>query len=374
MEAVGGSNMDANQKVLNLHQLVTLFMLSSGLMDHVIVIPFLLGIGGRSAWISVLIAGLLITCLLPLLVYVMKSTSMAPIFSWVKQRYGAFLSLLLRVPVLVYVFVLGTVTIVDTVGWVKSMFLPDTPAWFITLLLMGACIWAAYSGIQTIARCGIFLLPLVVLFGFFVATANIPRKHYVYLLPLLENGWNPVLKCIFVVGGGMVEIALVLLLQHHMKEKVKFRHLLFTLWALVGLTIGPLMGAIAEFGPDEAAKLRFPAYEEWRLVRIGHYVEHVDFLSIFQWLSGAFVRLSMSILLVKETLIGHTAKKTASLVTVVIIAALMTVFVLLPHSDKEFVRLLNQWYFIGAITIILFVSMGVALLAWMKRTERSGST
>ncbi|WP_282936999.1 endospore germination permease [Paenibacillus sp. RC67] len=366
--------MDTNQRGLNLHQLVTLFMLSSGLMDHVIVIPFLLGIGGRSAWISVICVGLIMTCWLPLLLYVMKKTNMEPIFGWVRRKYGKILSSILRIPVILYMFAIGTITIVDTVAWVKSMFLPDTPTWFITLSLMGVCIWAAYSGIRTIARCGIFLLPLVVLFGIFVATVNIPRKHYHYLLPILENGFSPVAHGMFIVGGGMVELVLVLLLQHHVQEQLKFRHLLFTLWVLVGLTVGPLIGAIAEFGPDEAARLRYPAYEEWRLVRIGHYVEHVDFLSIFQWLSGAFIRLSLSIFIVKDLIQDYMPKKTASFTFILIISALMIGIVLLPHSDKDFVKFLNQWYFTSAITITLVFSLGVTLLAWIKKQGRSGST
>lgn len=366
--------MDTNQRGLNLHQLITLFMLSSGLMDHVIVIPFLLGIAGRSAWISVLCVGVVLTCWLPLLLYVMKKTNMEPIFVWVRHKYGAFLSSILRIPVMLYLFAIGAITVVDTVAWVKSMFLPDTPTWFITVSLMGVCVWAAYSGIQTIARCGIFLLPLVVLFGIFVATVNLPRKHYHFLLPILENGFGPVAHGMFVVGGGMVELALVLLLQQHMQEKLKFRHLLFMLWVLVGLTVGPLIGAIAEFGPDEAARLRYPAYEEWRLVRIGHYVEHVDFLSIFQWLSGAFIRISLAIYLVKDLLQDYISKKTASLPIILIITALMIYIVLRPHSDKDFVQFLNQWYFTGAIAITLLLSLGVMLLAWFKKQGRSDSS
>jgi spore germination protein KB len=63
---------------------------------------------------------------------------------------------------------------------------------------------------------------------------------------------------------------------------------------LVVLTLGPLIGAITEFGSVEAEKMRNPAYEQWRLLSIGH-VTRLDFLSIFQWLSGSFVRISLSL-------------------------------------------------------------------------------
>ncbi|MFH5185072.1 endospore germination permease [Paenibacillus sp. TAB 01] len=362
-----------SQKGLNLHQLITLFMLSSGLMDHVIVMPFLLGTAGRSGWISVLIVGLLLTCWLPSLTYAIRKMNGQPVFEWVKRKYGALPALLLQAPVMIYVFAFGTVTLVDTVGWVKSMFLPETPLWFITIALMGVCVWAAFLGIRKIARCGIFLLPLVVLFGIFVSVANIPRKHYMHLLPILENGFHPVFKGIFIGMGGLIEVVLVLLLQHHLEEKLKVRHLTFILWMLVGLTAGPLIGAIVEFGPDEAARLRYPAYEEWRLVRIGHYVEHVDFLSIFQWLSGSFVRISLSLFLMKDLLRSDSSGTRASFLIIMTGAVLMTIIALLPFSDQGFVELLSKWYFSGTIAVALLFSIGLMLLTRFKMQERSGS-
>ncbi|MFR9721672.1 hypothetical protein ACL00X_20305, partial [Aeromonas diversa] len=68
------------------------------------------------------------------------------------------------------------------------------------------------------------------------------------------------------------------------------------------LTLGPTIGAIAEFGPFVAAKQRYPAFEEWRLVSIGRYIEHLDFLSVYQWFVGAFIRLSLLCFLTPDVL------------------------------------------------------------------------
>ena len=68
------------------------------------------------------------------------------------------------------------------------------------------------------------------------------------------------------------------------------------LFILMGLTMGPTIGAITEFGPIEAAKQRYPAYEEWGLGSIGRFIEHFDFLSIYQWLTGAFIRVGLLVI------------------------------------------------------------------------------
>lgn len=361
----------AGNRNINFHQLVSLFMLSSGLMDHVIVIPFLLGISGRNGWMSVVAVGLLLSCWLPVMSYVMKKTNMQPVFGWIEQKYGRPLSLLIAVPVFLYMFAFGTVTIVDTVGWVNSIFLPETPVWFVTLLLMGVCVWVAHSGIEAIARCCIFLLPLVVMYGIFVGVVNTPRKRYDLLLPVLGEGIAPVLHGMFIAGGGLIEVTLIVLMQHHLARKPKFPQLLLVLWLLVGLTVGPYIGAVAEFGPEEAAHLRYPAYEEWRLVRIGHYVEHVDFLSIFQWLAGAFIRVSLALFLLKDLAWNYIMPKHNAKIGVVLLAVLMSAFVLLPITDKAFVAILSRWYFTGALTVLLLFSLGMLLLAWFAKPERS---
>lgn len=359
---------------LNLHQLITLFMLSSGLMDHVIVMPFLLGLSGRNGWISALAVGLLLTCWLPLLLYVMKKTQLQPLLPWIKYKYGRWTAYALKLPVAVFLFTLGTVTLIDTAGWVRTMFLLETPQWFIVLSLMGVIVWAACSGLNVIARCGIFLLPLVAAFGIYISVANGPRKHYAYVLPMLENGLTPVWKGMFIVGGGLVELSLILLLQHHLLRQPKLRHLLFILWVLVGLTIGPLLGALAEFGPTEAAHLRYPAYEEWRLIHIGHYIEHLDFLSIFQWLSGSFVRIAFALLLLQEVLVSHRSTKLKKSAVIVTAAALMIVLSLMPITDKNFVAFLSTWYFTGAIAVCVGFSLVAALLAALPKREGGRSS
>ncbi len=95
---------------------------------------------------------------------------------------------------------------------------------------------------------------------------------------------------------------MLLFLQHQYKDRIRWYHFGIMLFILMGLTLGPLIGAITEFGPVEAAKQRYPAYEEWGLVSIGRYIEHLDFFSIYQWLTGTFIRVSFMLYIVADLL------------------------------------------------------------------------
>ncbi|MED1782309.1 endospore germination permease [Brevibacillus fortis] len=364
--------MDNHLKSIPFNQVIMIFLLSSGLMNHVTVIPFLLSTAGRSSWVSVLAATILVCLWAPLIRYLMWSTNMEPLHTWIQIRFGRIVSYLLLIPAMIYVFFFGTVTLVETIAWVKTMLLPDTPVWFLALWLMVACGWAAMSGFNVIARASVFLLPFVVLLGFFVSTANIPRKNYSHLLPILENGYSPVVQGLIYISGGLLEIVLILFMQPFLIKTPKTSKLILLLWLLCGLTIGPLIGAIAEFGIVEASKQRFPAFEEWRLLQIGKYIDHVDFFAVYQWLAGAFIRIALALLILKNVLPHPCVKRSNGIVLG--FAFSMFAVVSLPYNDKLFYEFLAQWYFPVAVWFTLLFSgiLFVLIVMSKKRGVSSG--
>jgi hypothetical protein len=169
--------------------------------------------------------------------------------------------------------------------------------------------------------------------------------------PFFENGYAPILKGMVYPLSGLTELFLFLFLQHQMNGSIRYRDFAITAILLTGLTIGPLLGAISEFGQHEAAKQRFPAYEEWELVSIGHYIEHIFFFSNYQWLSGAFVRITLFIIIIKEIISRY---KNYSKVILYTLICFIEVFALYPVSDFSYSNFLfytliplTTWFFLG---------------------------
>lgn len=140
----------------------------------------------------------------------------------------------------------------------------------------------------------------------------------------------PVWKGVVFVGAGFVELIILLFMQQHIRVKYSLLSLLMLALILIGLTFGPVTGAISEFGVGESEKLRYPAYEEWRLVNIGLYIEHMDFLSIYQWFSGAFIRMSLTMFLIVDILrIQSNGKR---LFVLAVLFSLLIAVSVLPYS------------------------------------------
>lgn len=341
-------------------QIVVMLMLTNGLMNHVLVIPMMLDSAKRDSWISVLFAGVLYLIWTALLYFIYRKTGSEPLMQWMKQRYGPAVAYFLAILISLYCFVIATTTLTDTVTWINLSFAPQTPLSVHAGLFALLCLGNALLGIRSIAVTSTVLLPFVVVLGFFVMATNFQNKDYSLLLPIMEDGLAPVAKGMVYAGAGFTEMILFLLIKHHLRAPVPYYQIFLLAVIFIGLTIGPTIGAIVEFGPLEATKLRYPAYEEWRLANIGLYIEHLDFLSIYQWFSGAFTRVSLSLLLIVDVFL--IPKGRSRFWWLLGLCFLATVLSLYPISTIEFYSLLSKRLLPAMLVLAVSLSLLLALL------------
>ncbi|BDG47112.1 MULTISPECIES: endospore germination permease [Parageobacillus] len=350
-----------NNNPLNIIQLICIFMLSIGLMNHVIVIPLLLDAAGRDAWISAIIALGALPLWLPLLYFIMKQSKQMNLFLWLKTEFNSAIAYFVAILGSLLLLVISYVTLSDTVTFTTTTYLTRTPDWAILFTLTVMCFYNAYYGIPSIAKTAVILLPLVSIFGILVAIATIPHKDYSLLKPIMANGFAPVFKGMIYAGAGYVEIFLILFMQHHLQARFSFKALFIISLLAASLSIGPTIGAIMEFGPKEATNLRYPAFEGWRLISLGTYIEYLDFLAVYQWMSGAFIRISLATALIPE--LFHITDKKARLRILIIIYITIFLLSLIPISDDKFLSLLYQLVLPFSLLLIFFLSLFVGMLS-----------
>lgn len=346
---------------ISIVQVSLLIMTAIGLKNHVTVIPHLLAASKRDAWISAILALVIIILWSTLLVYIHKATQPNNIFDWIEKQIGPKTKWILSIPTSIVFVFLAALSIKELVAWTKVTYLPLTPSFFTISLFVLLCVFLVATSLQTMATVNTFVLAIVIVFGFFVAFANIQFKDYSLLLPILEHGFNPIFKGMIYPMSGFIEVISLLFLQQKIYDKLTFKAMAINLIILFWLTAGPLIGAIIEFGPIEAARLRFPAYEEWGLVTIGRFIEHVDFLVIYQWITGAFIRVAFLIFLSIEVLdIKDKRKRIGILIFYSLVVVTLN---LIPISDitthriiRDYSMPINFWFFLGlSILLSLFV-------------------
>lgn len=356
-------------KEISTFHVILLFMTSTGLQNHVIIIPSLLEVAGRDAWISILFSFIIYLIFALLIYFVIRKTKQQNLFMWMKEHSWKPITYGIMSLIVVYLLAISILTLKDLTLWTNIAYLPTTPELVIAITFLILCLLAASTSIRTIAIVNGILLPIVVLLGFFVMTANFPKKDYTLLTPLFEHGYQPAIQGISYVGAGMVEIILILFIQHRVKTRINYFSLVMIGILLTWLTIGPTMGAIATFGPEKAGQLRFPAYEQWALVSIGRFLEHVDFLSIYQWLSGGFIRISLVLFLILDLLQITDSKK--KIKWLVVCGLIIVIALFIPLSDIQYVHLLSTFFLPGILIYVLSLTILVFLVSFSRKGRPS---
>lgn len=358
-----GSGLNVN-KTISVFQALTIIILAVGFSNHVTIIPLLLHVGMRDSWVSVLLTYLLSNLWLLLPYYIAKTTGQQSLFDWLRQQYGKWAARFLIWPAAIYVLFIAALTIRETTKWVSITYLPRTPGTVVAGSLILLCLFIAGSGIRPIAITTGILLPLVWLLGYFVMSANFQYKDYSKIFPIFTDGLEPVLNAMVYAGGGFIEIIILLLFKHNIEKPIRLLYWFILAFILAGLTMGPLIGSMATYGPVESANQRYPAFEQWRLVTIGKYIAHVDFLALFQWLSGAFIRISLAIYILLDF-----CKPDSRLLKRFILFILL--FILLgiavaPISDMNFINWIKTRYYPYSFFAVLAYSILLSLLVFAK--------
>ncbi|MEO2205635.1 endospore germination permease [Paenibacillus pabuli] len=324
-------------------QAMMLIMLSVGLISHVLIIPALLSAVKRDSWISVLLSAGPYLVFALMLAYVSRFLQHQTLHEWLTSHLGKPLGLLFRIGNSLFFLSVIYFTLHDTTTWAKTSYLTETPILATSIALMSLCAYAAYKGIRSLAFTAGLVLPLVVLLGFYVAIVNTQYKDYSRLLPVLEHGWRPVLHGMVYSLAGMFELLFIWYIQPHLSKRIRVWQYVMLAFIILGLTLGPLVGAIVEFNPFEAAKMRYPAFEEWRIASLGKYIAQTDFFSIYQWLAGSFTRISLAMYIVVE--IWNIKSTSRRIITFISIAVFFILSMVYRLDDMTFEKLLVQYVF-----------------------------
>ncbi|WP_233567709.1 endospore germination permease [Cohnella faecalis] len=325
---------DSNGKI-NFFQACLILMLMNGLANHVIVNPMILDASGRDAWLSVLCAGTVLMLWFILLTWLMKRSGQQKLQPWLASKTRPAISWLLVLPICVQLYLIGGMTVAHTAIWTLTNYLPNTPKLLLVVAITLICALSAIWGIRILAVTSAILLPFVIALGYFVSTSNLPQKNFELLKPIAEHGWPPIVDGMVYAGGGFVELIVFLVMQHRLSTKISVWKMLVFAAISTYIMIGPVIGAITEFGPVEAAKQMESPYEQWRLVKLGSYVEHVDFFSIYQWLSGAIVRVGLSVFLLVDMLPIRQARARNWLIIAIIFS--FVIISMIPSMSTRFI-------------------------------------
>jgi len=360
--------MDYQHGKISIWLAMSMVILGTGLMAHVLSLPVILNIAGRDSWVSVLLAAPFFILWIFIYFKMIHRLKRQSIIDWLEKQWGKTATWGMKIIFSAILFFNAFYTVIDTMMWTNSTYLQQTPVFVVALCMMLLCVWMAYSGLQSIAIVSSILLPLVILLGYFVSFSNVKFKDFTLLFPIFDNGYTPAIHGSFYVLASLFDIWIVLLFSHNVKKTFTNVQLFFFALFFLMMVLGPITGAISEFGPTEALKQRHTTFDQWKILSLGQLMQHVDFLSIYQWLSGAIVRTAISIYLMID--VFQLKKNKSRLILLSILSVIMFSLLFFQWRDDLMLLLMQHIYFPSLFVFVLMLTIAVLVTQWIiKRKE-----
>ncbi|MGO4889468.1 endospore germination permease [Anaerobacillus sp. MEB173] len=346
-------------------QLFFVLILALGISNHVLLLPHLLKAAKRDAWVCILIGYVILILWGFLLHLILKKNGKQKLSLWLKERTNVPFSAFIILLFIVYIGLSGVITFYDFIQTIHIYFLPLTSIWVIVVFFLILCVVAAYSNLKTIVYMSAILLPFVWVLGHFVAIATLGGKNYSYIFPIMTQGTAPLIEGTMIVLAGSVDLLLLLLLQQHVNKTFTFTNIFILISILMGLVLGPAIGSISSFGPNVVAQLRFPAFEQWRLLMLGEHFSHLDFLAVFQLLSGSTIRVALFLFLLYD--IFENQSTVVKRTTLILYSILLAVLSIYPISDIWVTTALRYYFYPSALIFGVIITLIFIVVSYLPQ-------
>ncbi|MBS4213877.1 GerAB/ArcD/ProY family transporter [Neobacillus rhizophilus] len=176
--------------------------------------------------------------------------------------------------------------------FIESAFLHKTPMIFVTASIALSCAIAVHGGIETIGRCAIIFLPIVLALYILIYVFLIPDLNVKNILPIMQEGVMPSIQGSLAPHAWLSQFSLMsFLLPFLTKQQKVMKWGMFSVIASVLTMVFINLGNLFLFG-GIIINLQFPVFEAARFISIGSFFEHIESIVIAIWVLGGFVQLS----------------------------------------------------------------------------------
>ncbi|TYS49184.1 GerAB/ArcD/ProY family transporter [Bacillus infantis] len=238
---------------------------------------------GHDGWISIIIAGLLVSAVIFLSVMMLKQYESADLFGIHYDVFGIFLG---RFVNLFYTFYLISgiyVIVMNYVEIVQAWVFPDLPTWFLAMILLLLSVYAVMGGVRIAV--GFSFMSFLLTF-WIVLIIIIPARDfdYTHLLPILNRGYADILKGVYKTSLSIVGFEMLLFLYPFIKNKKK-AHLYTQLGGLYTTLLFVLVTVISIgfFGEKGLEKTIWPVLSMFKIVRLPN-LERFEFIAVSFWM------------------------------------------------------------------------------------------
>jgi spore germination protein KB len=252
----------------------------------------------QDAWIVLLLASIGILAITFLTNKLSLRYPDKTIFEYSQEILGKWLGKIIILPYLLIWFLTMMIQLSTVGDFVNLSLLPNTPIFFVFLLMMMVVTYVTIKGgITAIGRLSLVAGPLLMFISFLPLFLNFQSMKWVYLQPVLgDSNWKDMLSGTYSATGMMAEGTLLplMLLAFTSNPKEGARKILWgysfnLLWIILAS-----IAILAMFGPNLAPNGGVSIFDMYiKSISILDFIQNLDVLALFIWMFHYCARIAL---------------------------------------------------------------------------------
>jgi spore germination protein (amino acid permease) len=173
---------------------------------------------GTDGWIALLLGGAMSIVASLIIANIMEKHPHDTIFELLPRYFGTWIGKMIGFAFVLYAALAATTVIFTSVHLVQVWILPQATNYFLMALFMVPVFLAARSGVRLLGRYAEIVFYMTLWMPFLIA---VPLKdgHFLHLLPVVKEGWLPIIKTVKTTILSFLGFELAFLLYPFLKEK-----------------------------------------------------------------------------------------------------------------------------------------------------------
>ena len=324
---------------------------------------------GRDAWISVIIASIILLLYLTYILYICNKSNCYDMNKIYHKALGKTMGDIF----LVLFIITLIITLIESssveANALHVNLLSDTPPWFFLFFILIPAIYVTEKGTRAVTIVTIMVIFLTFVAGINLAILTAKYKDYSYLLPIMANGVTTsfILSIIKVLGCyGSVAICFPYLSKVTNKSKIT-KYSIIAILIVIQMEIISTSGVLATFGDIRTVRINYPKLIQTQLVSFFDFLEGGEFYVMLQIVGGWFVKYFLTLNAVLILLKKFSLFNKYSIYIVSIIVFVFSYFV---SAKVIFLyKFLNLYVYFSAVSFVLIPTIIFSL--YYIKTKKS---
>ena len=271
---------------------------------YILIITFMIGTTSalssyseskQDTWIALLMTLVLVTPIVIIYGSILNNHTDKDLFQILEHIFGKIAGKIIGALYTFYFFHLGAICIRNMTEFIQVSSFPETPQYLTALFIGLLTIYILKSGLEVMARVNRFIFPFIA----FILTITLlfvaPRAKPTNFLPMLENGWLPVIKHSFLISTfPFGETIVFMSFFNTIGEKKKASKIYLKGIYLGGLVLfSVIIRNILILGFPSLSSSTFPSFDAVSLINIGDFIRGIEVVIAIVITIAGFIKVAI---------------------------------------------------------------------------------